>query len=217
MPSPTVHPYAVVVPVKPPAFGKSRLLGLGNEVRRTLVTAFALDTVAAALASPLVRAVLAVTDDPALSGALAEAGAEVMPDPAVLGDLNGSLRAAAAEVARRWHGRPLAVLCADLPALRSEDLTSALRSASRSRASFVADAAGVGTTLLTAPRPGLLHPCFGSGSRRAHQAAGAVELEVAAVSSLRRDVDTPEDLEAALLLGVGAETARALHQASRSP
>ena len=43
---------AVVVPVKPPAFGKSRLVGLSDEQRRDLAEAFALDTVQAASATP---------------------------------------------------------------------------------------------------------------------------------------------------------------------
>ena len=43
----------VVVPVKPPALGKSRLVGLTDEQRRELAEAFALDTVTAALATPV--------------------------------------------------------------------------------------------------------------------------------------------------------------------
>ncbi len=43
--------YVALVPVKPPALGKSRLVGLEDDVRRALAAAFALDTVAAC-ASP---------------------------------------------------------------------------------------------------------------------------------------------------------------------
>ena len=39
--------YVALVPVKPPALGKSRLVGLTDDERRTLAAAFALDTVAA--------------------------------------------------------------------------------------------------------------------------------------------------------------------------
>ena len=39
--------YVVVVPVKPPAHGKSRMSGLPDEQRSLLARAFALDTVAA--------------------------------------------------------------------------------------------------------------------------------------------------------------------------
>ena len=50
--------FAVLVPVKPPAFAKSRLADLGDDTRRELATAFAVDTVNAALASPGVDRVL---------------------------------------------------------------------------------------------------------------------------------------------------------------
>ena len=53
----------VVVPVKPPTYGKSRLAGLADDHRRDLAEAFALDTVQAAAATPGVDAVLVVTDD----------------------------------------------------------------------------------------------------------------------------------------------------------
>ena len=43
--------YAVLVPVKPPAHGKSRLVGPPDDLRRELAAAFALDTVAACLAA----------------------------------------------------------------------------------------------------------------------------------------------------------------------
>src|SRR4051794_18143869 len=45
------HRFVVLVPVKPPAVGKSRLLGLDAAVRRSLAEAFAQDTVAACLAA----------------------------------------------------------------------------------------------------------------------------------------------------------------------
>jgi 2-phospho-L-lactate guanylyltransferase len=67
------------------------------------------------------------------------------------------------------------------------------------------DRAGTGTTLLAAAPGAALTPAYGAGSRAVHLASGAVELPGAA--GLRLDVDTPDDLAAALLLGVGAATA----------
>jgi 2-phospho-L-lactate guanylyltransferase len=196
--------YVVLVPVKPPAVGKSRLVGLSGDSRRALAEAFALDTVTACLGARAVAAVLAVTDDAVLSSALAGLGAACIPD-GVSGDLNGSLRQAAAEAHRRWPSlRPVAV-CADLPALRSEDLDEVLATSPGPHPAFVADAAGVGTTLYTADHDEF-DPRFGPGSRGAHLDAGARELlEVAA--SVRRDVDDLDDLRAAVALGVGPHTA----------
>ena len=76
----------------------------------------------------------------------------------------------------------------------------------------MADAAGIGSTLLTA-RPGVeLGPRFGERSRAAHRSSGAVELAASpgALAGLRRDVDTEVDLWDAVRLGVGPATTDAL-------
>ena len=178
---------------------------MGDAMRRELVVAFAVDTINAAMASPLVDVVLAVTDDHEFARALSELGAYVIPD-GTADDLNASLAEAAAEVQRRWPGLRIGALCADLPALRSDELTRALGEVPADRAMFVADTEGVGTTLLAAPALELFMPHFGTGSRRAHLDADAMELELADVHTLRRDVDTPADLAAAIKLGVGSRT-----------
>ena len=196
--------YAALIPVKPPAVGKSRLAGAGPESRRALAEAFALDTVAACLAAGTVAQVLVVTDDVDVAAEVGQLGAASLPD-GVSGDLNGTLRQAAAEAARRWPGlRPVA-LCADLPALRPADLDATLARVVTSHPWFVPDAAGVGTTMYAAACEEF-DPRFGPGSREAHRLAGAHELpDVAA--SLRRDVDDLDDLRAAVALGVGPHTA----------
>lgn len=125
--------------------------------------------------------------------------------------LNAALRHGAATAARRWPGTGLAALTADLPALSPSELAAALRSAAPgdtpARASFVPDAAGVGTTMYAVPPGGEFRPLFGGASRARHAAAGAVELAFGDMTGLRRDVDTPHDLRAALALGAGPRTA----------
>ena len=197
--------YGVLVPVKPPAVAKSRLGSVGDELRAALVVAFAVDTITAALESPLVARVLAVTDDHTLAAGLADLGAAVIPD-GTTDNLNASLVQAAAELERREPGLRIAALCADLPALRPDELTKVLSSAPADRMSFVADADHVGTTVVLAPTPADFAPQFGSKSRLAHLEAGAVEIDRDDVPGLRRDVDTAADLEAALELGVGVRT-----------
>jgi 2-phospho-L-lactate/phosphoenolpyruvate guanylyltransferase len=111
--------------------------------------------------------------------------------------------------ARRWPGTGLVALTADLPALSPAELGEALRAAGArpGRAAFVPDAARVGTTLYAVP-PGLeFRPQFGGASRARHAASGAVQLEVDDMAGLRRDVDTPDDLRAAMALGAGPRTA----------
>ena len=197
--------FAVLVPVKPPAFAKSRLADLGDDTRRELATAFAVDTVSAALASPGVDRVLVVTDDVTLAHGLSDLGVDVIPD-GTTDDLNETLRLAAAEMHRRDPALRLVALCADLPALRPQELAAALAAAPREGMAFVADAEGEGTTAVVASAPDTFRPRFGHASRRRHLDAGAHEIVGIDVPTLRRDVDDRADLAEAVALGVGSRT-----------
>ncbi len=73
----------------------------------------------------------------------------------------------------------------------------------------VPDAAGVGSTLYAAPDLPSFSPAFGPDSRAAHADLGVREVGLDA-ASVRRDVDTPEDLAAAEALGFGPATAAVL-------
>lgn len=199
--------YAVLVPVKPLAVAKSRLVGLTDARRSALAAAFALDTVAVASATPGVVGVLAVTDDFRFAAELTARGCAVIPD-GVTGDLNASLRQAAHEAVRRWPRAALAAVCADLPALRAIDLATALRAVPNDRPGFVADAVGRGTTTYAAALADFA-PQFGPDSRAAHLDAGCAEIG-GALTSLRQDVDDPADLAQARALGVGPATAAVL-------
>ncbi|MFC6288409.1 2-phospho-L-lactate guanylyltransferase [Nocardioides sp. GCM10027113] len=199
--------HVVLVPAKPPAAGKTRLRGLPDGVRRDLAEAFALDTVAACLATDGVDHVMAVTDDAGFARRLAAMGCAVLPD-GVADDLNGTLVQAAVEAARRWPVSRVAAVCADLPALRPADLALALRRASSHAQAFVADAEATGTTCYVADL-GAFRPAFGPDSRTQHLALGAVEIRddtAGDLASLRRDVDDLEDLEEAHRLGLGPQS-----------
>nr|BFE62823.1 2-phospho-L-lactate guanylyltransferase [Dactylosporangium thailandense] len=109
-------------------------------------------------------------------------------------------------------GRGLGVvaLTADLPAMRPDDLEAALVAAARAgRRAFVPDLEGTGTVLLAAPAGEALAPQFGPGSAVAHLRSGAIRLD-GAWPSLRRDVDTAADLDAASRLGLGTHTGQVL-------
>jgi 2-phospho-L-lactate guanylyltransferase len=196
--------YVALVPVKPPAFGKSRLGQLPDGERRALAAAFALDTVAACIAARTIAEVLVVTDDASFSVELAALGAVAIPDGVAM-DLNGTLRQSAAEARRRWPDLVPVALTADLPAVRGTDLDEALSSITPGEPAYVADSEGLGTTLYTAAHEEF-QPRFGPGSALAHDATGARPIG-AGLPRLRRDVDEPSDLEAALALGVGPRTA----------
>jgi 2-phospho-L-lactate guanylyltransferase len=198
--------WIVVVPVKALDRGKTRLSTRTAGHRRELALALALDTVRAAVSCPVVEDVVVVGDDD-VREAVAALGARWLPDP---GDgLNPAITAAVAELD---PSSPVAALVGDLPALRPDELATALGLAAAVGRGLVSDAAGIGSTLLTATPGTALDPRFGGRSRAAHRASGAVELVAAAgvLAGLRRDVDTEVDLWDAVRLGVGPATTAAL-------
>lgn len=220
--------FAALIPVKPASVAKSRLAPLGDRVRADLATALALDTTAAALACAAVSRVLVITDDAALGVRLSGLGAHAIPD-ATTDDLNVTLVQAAVEARRRWPGLGLLALCADLPALRPDELQAVLdgsvpgckatdagedapgpAAGTVEGARFVADAAGTGTTAFIAEDVAAFEPRFGPDSRCRHRDAGAQEIldgpGRGCLQGLRHDVDTPEDLATARHLGVGSAT-----------
>jgi 2-phospho-L-lactate guanylyltransferase len=202
----------VIVPVKRLPLAKSRLRGaLPGVEHDALVLAMAMDTVSAAVASPVVGRVAVVTSDPLAERTALDAGAEVIVDVPDAG-LNPALAYAATLIRPKAGPLPgVAALAADLAALRPADLTAALRAAEEAaggapRRLYVPDAAGTGTVLLAATAGAGLEPCFGGGSAAAHQASGALEL-TGEWPSLRCDVDTAADLAEAVVLGLGPRTA----------
>jgi 2-phospho-L-lactate/phosphoenolpyruvate guanylyltransferase len=200
--------WTVVIPVKVLARAKSRLEVLAGPRRGELALAMAADTVLAVLDCPEVARVLVVTNDEVTGPELASLGVSVASDEPD-GGLNAALGHGASIAAKNWPGTGTAALSADLPALRPSELSRALRAASAlpsHRAAFVADEQDVGTTLYAAPPGARFRPMFGGASRRRHAASGASELLLDGIPGLRRDVDTPADLRAAVILGVGTRT-----------
>lgn len=197
--------WSLVVPLKRLAGAKSRLAPFAGPHRPDLALSFALDTVAAALAAPGTGRVLVVTRDAGAGARLAALGALVVDDEPG-GGLNEALaHGAAAALALAPHA-PLAALSADLPALRPAELGRVLAAVPATGRAFLPDAPGLGTTLLACAPGSPLDPAFGDGSRARHAAGGARELRLSGVESVRRDVDTGEDLAEALALGVGPHT-----------
>lgn len=198
-----------MIPVKPLALAKSRLADTAADgLRPGLALAFAQDTVAAALACGAVQDVAVVTDDALAGRELAALGARIVPDEPG-GGLNAALEHAAGVVRSTRPRTPVAALNADLPALRPRELSRVLNAATEFPRAFLADAAQIGTTLLTAAADRELLPAFGADSRARHGASGAVELLLDSVDSVRQDVDTGDDLRTALALGVGPHTSAA--------
>lgn len=202
-------PWIAVVPVKHLDRAKTRL-DTGTEGGRVaLARAFATDTVTALQSEPDVRRVVVVCGDAEVARTMRALGALVLdePDP---GGLNAAVQSGV-DWARTHHpDAGVAVVSADLPALRARDVRTLLALARQHPRSIVPDGEGTGTTVLTA-LPGVgLRPRFGSDSLRRHRRDGAVILAAEDLVRATRDVDTAGQLAEAVRLGVGPETARVL-------
>ena len=196
----------LIIAVKRLSAAKTRLAALfGTDIRERVVLAMLLDTITAARAVTAVASITIVTPDPTAAAAARELGAAVLIDPTPPGHpdpLNNAVLAASDSLSQTTTN--IVVLQGDLPALKSEELSEALMAARRNPRSFVADRQGTGTAALfalgVAPAP---H--FGVDSAARHRDSGAFEL-IGSWPGLRCDIDTPEDLAAARILGVGTAT-----------
>lgn len=201
--------WTVVIPAKALPEAKSRLLPASSDLatHRRLVQAIRADTMAAAREAAGVARLLVVVDRPDAEDGVGDIagidGHQRVLVQSVPG-LNAALGEAASAATRCWPADGVAALVGDLPALRPDDLAAALAQAGHHAAAFVADFDATGTTLLTAAAGVALQPRFGAGSAGRH-AQVAVRLDGAA--GLRHDVDTADDLRAAMALGLGAATA----------
>jgi 2-phospho-L-lactate guanylyltransferase len=197
---------AAVVALKPTAYAKSRL-ELPDPLRRRLAWTMALDTLLALSAA--VEAVLVVSDQPALAARLHRAGLQprVLPEAGRTG-MNAALAYGADELRAAGH-RYVVACVGDLPALRADSIARVLTAAHHHPRAFVADATGIGTTMLVANGTDL-EPRFQGRSAAAHRASGAVALTEAElgdpIADARRDVDNEVDLATAAAIGLGPHT-----------
>jgi 2-phospho-L-lactate/phosphoenolpyruvate guanylyltransferase len=203
----------LIIAVKRLAVAKTRLAPVFSaQTRERVVLAMLLDTIAAAAAAPSLRGITVVTPDDVAADAARQLGADVLADPTPASHpdpLNNAILAAESAITSAPDSPPnIVVLQGDLPALQPQELTQAIAAARAHRRSFVADRHGSGTAALFA-FGGPLEPAFGTDSARRHRSSGAVEL-TGPWPGLRCDIDTPDDLQAARRLGVGAATAQAI-------
>lgn len=196
--------WTVLIPVKALPGAKSRLAGFSADAdaHARLVRAIRDDTLRAARDASGVARVVRVGDSPDVEHDLLQHRR----------GLNAALAEGARLARHRWPTDGIAALVGDLPALTPAELASALAVAAEHPTGFVPDAAGTGTTLLTARPTAAFDPRFGPGSAARH---GAHATALPAGPGLRQDVDTADDLRAAMLLGVGAHTVAALATAVR--
>ena len=200
--------WSLIVPFKGGDYAKSRLQDsrgpetIGSGLRRELALGFLGDAVAAAAAAANVGHIIIVSSDPA--AVIDAAKIRMLPDPGH--GLNAAIEAGFVLARTLSSGNPVAAVTADLPCLATADLEYALRCAEHRPLAVVPDRHGTGTTMISA-LPGVpVRPLFGHHSRDAHLLAGYSLLPIPHHSTLRADVDTLEDLAAAVRRGVGDHT-----------
>lgn len=197
-----VREWTLVIPVKPAAIAKSRLLIDGID-KPTLARAIALDTIEAASRCDRVAQIVVVTADSVITEQLQTFNSvRVVAD-----DARGLMAAIELGLTHTERSTARAVMLGDLPALRPEQLSIALARATTIERAFVPDADGTGTSLATARAGVPLQTKFGPSSAAAHSTAGFTEVRLPAASGLRRDLDTIEHLELARGYGFGPRTA----------
>ena len=204
---PDMDRWRLIIPVKGQLAAKSRLHPPDGVARADLAHAFALDTISAVLDCMPPTALVVVTSDELIDRFVRDQGGTVIPDNGH--GLNPAVRQGI-EYADVTLG-PTAVLLADIPTLRPEDLIEALSACAMHRRALVPDATGSGTVLLSALSPKDLHPRFGPGSADQH-ARECVRLDLD-LPALRTDVDDDKALRRAVEIGVGKHTAAVLHRA----
>lgn len=185
-----------VLPVKRFEAAKQRLAaGVDDQRRRQLVEAMVADVLEAIGRARTIERTIVVTGDPIAQELAAEAGAEVVPDPADA----GHIEAAQAGIARAEAegARCVVLLPGDCPLLDPRELDRLLTGVPDHYVGIVPDRHGPGTNALVLSPPDAIVPSFGEGSCARHVAAArqaGIPFEVEKLATLGLDLDTPADI-----------------------
>lgn len=185
-----------ILPVKSFGRAKRRLRSaVPDGPRAGLAEAMVADVLAALGRVEDLDGVIVVTAERVAAALAAEAGAEVVHDPAEA----GQSAAAALGIARAVQrgARRVLLVPGDCPALDPADVRELL--AATEAVVVVPDRHGTGTNALLLTPPDAIAPAFGEGSRARHEAAAraaGASCRVLALKTLGMDADTPDDLAA---------------------
>lgn len=179
----------VIVPLRSPGHGKTRLRGhLSPDQRAALATAMFADVIAALTRAGMARIVVAARGQAAIEAAR-DHGIEWLADPGRDG-LDAAI--AAASVSVTTHG--LLVVAADLPRLTAAEVRAVT---DRDESVVVAPTRGGGTGALLRRPAAVIGTSYGPDSARAHlEAATAAGLTSHLIDrpGFRADIDTAADL-----------------------
>jgi len=184
---------SLVVLAKELTAAKTRL-GLGPGGAEQVALRLVERTVRAALQAECSGAVWVVTSDPLIAQQSTELGARIAPEGRPCGMNRAGAMGRDFALRHRPLG-PVAVLVADLPLLRSDDLdAAAMQFRQVGVPMYVPDHNMIGTTLLIHGPESRLGLAFGPNSALMHRRLG-YRPAARAPRGLRVDLDTPEDAE----------------------
>lgn len=192
--------WTAIIPIRSFTEGKTRL-SIPQARTPSVIQAFADDVIRACSTCPEISRTVVVSPDPQVLTLAQERGCEILQEQGATG-INEAI-----DMARANIEGPVIAILGDTPCITGEILTMVLEEARDHSSSFVADTAGVGSTMWCVQPTSSATSHFGHHSRAEHRAHGAVELGTGNASPewarARRDVDTDIDLWDAIRLGLG--------------
>lgn len=198
---------AVLVPLRAPGEGKSRLATVLDPDQRAALAVAMLADVTAAVAAAGLDEVIVIAGGRRAAAAGIELGLPVLVDPPGCAGLDEAIAVATQRVGK---GREVLMVAADLPRLRAGDVLSVLEPDAEV---VIGPTAAGGTGALLRRPGGVIGTAFGTGSALAHRslATGAgVRSVLVDRDGIHHDVDTFADLAALHDVELGARTAAVL-------
>ena len=203
---------ACLIPVKELSTSMSRLGGiLSQEDKIALSLAMLEDVLDVVTRVPALDPIVLVTRDPRAATIAGSRGIEVIREPEDARGEGPAVDHGAKVLEQRGVDR-LLVLPSDIPQVAASDIEAILAVDAGSPSVVMAPAHDGGTNAMYRRPPTVIPSRFGPDSLALHQAEAekrGVAVRIMHLESLHVDVDTPEDLAAALSQG-GAGRAKAL-------
>jgi 2-phospho-L-lactate guanylyltransferase len=200
-----------LVPAKTLVEAKGRLASaLSENERRDLVLAMLEDVLTALARVPAIDSVSVVSPDNDVLHLAAQLGANPIAESAGVRGMNQALTRALSAMSPQLD--TLVVVLADLPEISPADVGTAIDTLPE-RGVLVCPSDDGGTSLLAVRPPNVIPFSFGPRSAAAHRQAAegaGVEYRELTLDSLRRDVDSPQDLLRLLDHSQGGATQRLL-------
>jgi 2-phospho-L-lactate guanylyltransferase len=192
------EPWDVFLPLKQFAAGKSRLGGIPDDFRVSLIKAMAVDLIEVLLQVPHITSITIVGVDHQELTTAANPKLRSFPISEPV-DINSDLQLAIGGSKR------IAIFLPDLPSVKTAEISQALELATSHKTSFIADQNSIGSTAFFST-VGKVATQFGINSAAAHRSAQAIELIDPQFKGIKADCDDWSDLEAIEISDLGHAT-----------